>query len=114
MIGIITYISVLERTKEIGILRAIGVKKTDIIKMFLGEIIAIATIGGLIGILFMAYMIKFLLRVSYLKNMFVLNPQVILISIILMYSFNIIVGLIPVFNVLRKTPAQILSRHDIE
>ena len=106
--------SFLSRIKEIGILRAIGVKKTDIIKMFLGEIIAIATIGGLIGILFMAYMIKFLLRVSYLKNMFVLNPQVILISIILMYSFNIIVGLIPVFNVLRKTPAQILSRHDIE
>lgn len=106
--------SFLSRIKEIGILRAIGVKKTDIIKMFLGEIIAITTIGGLTGILFMAYMIKFLQRVSYLSNMFILNVQVILVSTILMYAFDITIGLIPVFNVLRKTPAQILSRHDIE
>ena len=106
--------SFLSRIKQIGILRAIGVKKSDIIKMFLGEIIAIATIGGLVGIIFMAYMIKFLLKVSYLNSMFILNPQVIIISIIIMYLFNVIVGLLPVINVLRKTPAQILSRHDIE
>lgn len=106
--------SFLSRIKEIGVLRAIGVKKSDVIKMFLGEILAISTIAGLTGTFFMAYIIKLLLKIDYLKSSFVLDFKVILLSIILLYGFNILVGLFPVINVLRKTPASILSRHDIE
>ena len=51
MIGIITYISVLERTKEIGILRAIGVSKKDVARIFNAETLIIGFIAGLIGIL---------------------------------------------------------------
>ena len=40
--------------------------------------------------------------------------EVLLISIVIIYAFNIIVGLTPVMGTLRKTPAQILSRTDLE
>mgnify|MGYP003290214236 CR=1 FL=1 len=49
MIGIITYISVLERTKEIGILRAIGVSKKDVARIFNAETLIVGLIAGVIG-----------------------------------------------------------------
>jgi len=52
MIGIITYISVLERTKEIGVLRAIGASKRDISRVFNAETLIIGFAAGAIGILF--------------------------------------------------------------
>lgn len=51
MIGIITYISVLERTKEIGILRAIGASKKDISRVFNAETLIVGFVAGAIGIL---------------------------------------------------------------
>ncbi len=51
MIGIITYISVLERTKEIGILRAMGASKTNISQVFISETLIVGLCAGLIGIL---------------------------------------------------------------
>jgi putative ABC transport system permease protein len=51
MIGIITYISVLERTKEIGVLRAIGASKRDVGTIFNAETIIIGLVSGLLGIL---------------------------------------------------------------
>ena len=51
MIGIITYISVLERTKEIGILRAIGASKKDISRVFNAETFIVGLISGIIGVL---------------------------------------------------------------
>ena len=50
MIGIITYISVLERTKEIGVLRSIGASKKDISRVFNAETIIVGFVAGLIGI----------------------------------------------------------------
>ena len=50
MIGIITYISVLERTKEIGILRAIGASKKDVSRVFNAEALVIGLASGLLGI----------------------------------------------------------------
>ena len=50
MIGIITYISVLERTKEIGILRAIGASKKDISRVFNAETFIVGLISGVLGI----------------------------------------------------------------
>ncbi|MFO7612079.1 MAG: ATP-binding cassette domain-containing protein [Clostridia bacterium] len=51
MIGIITYVSVVERTKEIGILRSIGARKKDISRVFLAETIIIGFTAGVMGIL---------------------------------------------------------------
>lgn len=50
MIGIITYISVLERTKEIGILRSIGASKRDISRVFNAETVIVGFAAGMIGI----------------------------------------------------------------
>lgn len=50
MIGIITYISVLERTKEIGILRSIGASKKDVSRVFNAETLIVGLVAGLLGI----------------------------------------------------------------
>jgi len=106
--------SFLSRVKEVGILRAIGVKKIDICKMFLGEIFAITTIASLPGYLFMTYILKTLTSISLFAGQYLLNSFVLIASLIVIYGFNILIGLLPVLNVIRKTPAQILSRTDIE
>ena len=106
--------SFLSRIKEVGILRAIGSKRIDIYKMFLGEILAITTIISMSGVALMTYILTTLTKASDFARIYTVNIQTIGISIILIYAFNIIVGLLPLFKVLRKTPAQILARHDIE
>lgn len=106
--------SFLSRIKEIGIYRAIGVKKSDIYKMFYGEILAINIIATLPGVLFMTYVLKIITGIKYMSRMFLVTPITVLMSIIIIFVFNSLVGLLPVFNVLRKTPAQILSRYDLE
>jgi putative ABC transport system permease protein len=57
MIGIITYVSVVERTKEIGILRSIGARKKDISRVFIAEAIIIGFAAGLIGVVTTAILI---------------------------------------------------------
>ena len=51
MIGVITYISVLERKKEIGILRAMGASKTNVAQIFNAETIIIGLLAGVIGVM---------------------------------------------------------------
>ena len=106
--------SFLSRIKEIGVLRAIGVKKKDIYRMFLGEIISITTIASLPGLTLMTYILSQISKIPYVSRMFIVNFTTIGISVLLIYLFNIIVGLAPIYKVLRKTPAQILARHDVE
>ncbi len=106
--------SFLSRIKEVGILRAIGVKRKDIYKMFLGEILAINILVGIPGILFMSYIIKNLMSITYFNGQFMLNTNIILLSTAIVFVFNIVVGLLPVFNTLRKTPASILSSNNVD
>ncbi len=105
--------SFLSRIKEVGIFRAIGVKKKDIYKMFSGEILAITIIFSIPGILFMSYILHCLSNIEILKDAFMVNSFTIIISILTILIFNLVVGLIPVYNTIRKTPAQILSRNDV-
>lgn len=105
--------SFLSRIKEVGIYRAIGMKKLDIYKMFTGEMIAISTIGSMTGVLFTSYIIYQLTTVSYYANKFLVNGYTIITVIILVYLFNLLVGLLPCTLTLRKTPAEIMSRNDI-
>lgn len=113
-IYLMTRSSFLSRIKEVGIYRAIGVKKIDIYKMFIGEIVAITTIASLPGIILMAYILKVLSTISYMSNYFIINFATVGGTIIFVYLFNILVGLLPVFHVIRKRPAEILSRHDLD
>ena len=106
--------SFLSRIKEVGVLRAIGIKRKDIYRMFLGETIAITTIASLPGIALMTYILKQISKISYVDRMFIVNFKTVAISILIVYLFNILVGLLPLFKVVRKTPAKILARHDVE
>lgn len=106
--------SFLSRIKEIGVLRAIGVKKKDIYRMFVGEIISITTIASLPGIALMTYILTQVSKIYYVNRMFIINFKTVGLSIAIVYLFNIIVGLLPLHRVLKKTPARILARHDLE
>ena len=106
--------SFLSRIKEIGIYRAIGVKKSDIYKIFTSESIAITTLASVPGVLFMSYCLHVISGISFVANNYVMNIYVVILCIFIMYLFNIVIGLIPVFNTMRKTPARILSSHQVD
>lgn len=105
--------SFLSRVKEVGIFRAIGMKKVDIYKMFAGEIISITTFASLPGVLIMSYILTELSTINFISDKFVMNPLVLIVVIMFVYIFNLLVGLLPVYKTIRKTPAQILSRYDL-
>ena len=111
---LMTRSSFLSRIKEVGIYRAIGVKKSDIYKMFMGEAFAITTLTSVPGVLFMGYCINVISDIKYISRNYIMNWGVILLCIVILYVFNIVISLIPVFNTIRKTPAQILARHDLD
>ncbi len=106
--------SFLSRVKEVGTLRAIGLKKGDVYKMFLGEILAITTLTAPIGFLIMGYVLKTLTQYEFFRQQYVFDLRVILYSAAIVYVFNVIIGLLPVFFTLRKTPARILARTDVD
>ena len=106
--------SFLSRIKEVGIYRAIGLKKIDIYKMFAGEIIAITTLANVPAILLTAYVLNTISKVNYFSKYFVINIPIILLVIIGIYIFNLVIGLIPIFTTIIKTPASILSRYDVD
>ncbi len=108
MIGIITYISVLERTKEIGILRAIGASKRDISRVFNAETLIIGFVAGFIGIvvtLLLVLLINLIIyRLTDIPNLANL-PTVagfILVGISMVLTF--IAGLIPSRMAAKKDP----------
>ena len=105
--------SFLSRIKEVGTLRAIGVKKWDIYRMFAGEIIAITICASVPGWLMMNYLVSKLQGISYLENMFVCSLETVIGSLILIFAFNLLFGLMPVFRTLIKRPAAILARTDV-
>lgn len=112
MIGIITYISVLERTKEIGILRAIGARKKDITRVFNAETFIIGIFSGVFGIA-IAYLLTILTNMiienlSGLANVAKLNPVHALILIIISMALTIIGGAIPANMASRKDPVEAL------
>ena len=109
MIGVITYISVLERTKEIGILRAIGASKKDISRIFNAETIIIGLCAGLIGIgvsLLLLIPINHILigltNISALKAVLPAAGGAALVLISIFLTF--IAGLIPSGMAARKDP----------
>lgn len=105
--------SFLSRVKEVGVLRAIGLKKKDIYKMFMGEIIALTTLTTLPGMAVMAYILNGISKIPMIGGQYLMNPVVFMVSLLLVFGFNMLAGLLPVANTMRKTPAEILSRNDV-
>lgn len=112
MIGIITYISVLERTKEIGVLRALGARKKDISRVFNAETLIVGLCSGLLGIgiaQLLTYPANSIIEnLSGLANVAKLNPMHALILIIVSMTLTLIGGFIPSKIASKKDPVTAL------
>ncbi len=112
MIGIITYISVLERTKEIGILRSIGASKKDISRVFNAETIIVGFVAGLLGIIVTILLNipvnKIIEHFSDLKNVAKLPVAGAVILIVISVVLTMIAGLLPSRVASKKDPVEAL------
>lgn len=113
MIGIITYISVNNRTKEIGILRSIGASKKEVAMIFLSEVLITGAFSGVIGI-FISNILLFLGNII-LRNLDIINQKITLnagnsVSLILINVLLIMLGsVIPSFLASKKNPSLALK-----
>jgi ABC-type antimicrobial peptide transport system permease subunit len=106
--------SFLSRIKEVGTLRAIGLKKKDIYRMFTGEILVITFLTAVPGIALMYFGLSQVVKITYyLEGMYMLKPVIAAVAFGVILVFNLLAGLIPVYVTMKKTPAQILARTDI-
>lgn len=112
MIAIITYISVLERTKEIGILRALGARKKDIKRVFNAETFLVGIFSGLLGIVIAEILTfptnRIIENLSELPNVAQLNPIHAIILVIVSVTLTVIGGLIPASIASKKDPVEAL------
>jgi putative ABC transport system permease protein len=109
MIGVITLISVQERTKEIGVLRAIGASKRDVSNMFNAETIIIGLSSGLVGV-----MVTYLLCIPINIILYaltgiaalsaVLPPVAAIILVLISMGLTLISGIIPSRSAAKKDP----------
>ena len=109
MIGIITYISVVERTKEIGVLRSLGASKFDISNVFNAETFLIGLFAGLIGIgvtYLLSIPLNIILRslIEGVGALVVLNPLHALLLVVVSFVLTLIAGLIPARIASKKDP----------
>lgn len=108
MIGIITYISVLERTKEIGILRSIGARKKDISRVFNAETLIIGFVAGIIGIgvtLLLSIPINIIIdNLVNISNIAALKTYHAIFLVLISMALTLIAGLIPSRIAAKKDP----------
>ncbi len=108
MIGIITYISVLERTKEIGILRSIGASKKDISRVFNAETIIVGLVSGAIGIgitVLLNIPINIIIEnITDIAGLSVLPPVAGVVLIAISVALTLIAGLFPSGVAAKKDP----------
>lgn len=108
MIGVITYVSVVERTKEIGILRSIGARKRDIRHVFNAETFIIGLFAGLIGIL-VAYLLQGIINLiltplTGISGLAALPIWQALIMVCVSVALTLVSGLIPASAAAKKDP----------
>lgn len=109
MIGIITYVSVVERTKEIGVLRSLGARKKDVSRMFNAETFIIGLLSGLLGIL-ITYALSVPINLiigGLIENMgsiAILNIGDAIVLVIISFILTLIAGIIPSRAAAKKDP----------
>ena len=113
MIGVITYISVYERTKEIGILRAIGASKRNISSIFNAETFIIGLLSGLFGVTISYLLIPIINLILHhftgdVPLNATLDPKTALFLIVLSIILTLIAGLIPSRSASKKDPVEAL------
>ena len=109
MIGIITYVSVVERTKEIGVLRSIGARKKDISRIFNAETFLIGLFAGLLGVA-VSYLLT--IPINLIIGQFIANAGAIAalkvtdatILVVVSFVLTLIAGVIPARIAAKKDP----------
>ena len=111
MIIIVMYISVIERTQEIGILRSIGARKKDILKMFITEASLLGTIGGALG-LGLAYLIAIVTNIvsviaadAYFISY---NPLYYILGLLVSVLVSTLAGIAPSYKASKLDPVEAL------
>lgn len=113
MIGIITYISVMERTREIGVLRALGARKKDITRVFNAETFIIGSCSGLLGI-GIAYLLtipvnQVLENMTEMANIAQLDPVHALFLGLISVALTMVGGIVPARMAAKKDPVEALG-----
>ena len=108
MIGVVTYVSVVERTKEIGVLRSLGARKLDVSNLFNAETFIIGLLSGLVGVLF-TYLISIpanliLHALTNIWGLVALPWEQALLMICISFLLTMISGLIPARAAAKKDP----------
>jgi putative ABC transport system permease protein len=108
MIGIITYVSVVERVKEIGVLRSLGARKRDIKNLFNAETFIIGLASGVIGVV-VTYILSIFVNIIFssltgIANLASLPITSALIMITISVGLTLISGLIPASAAAKKDP----------
>ena len=108
MIGIITYVSVVERIKEIGVIRSLGGRKKDVSRLFTAETVIIGLLAGLIGVGFTALasvIVSAIIKsVSGIPNIATLLPRDAILMVLLSTFLTLISGLLPASSAAKKDP----------
>lgn len=112
MIGIITYVSVVERTKEIGILRSLGARKIDISNVFNAETFIIGLMAGIIGVI-ITYILSIpvnliIYSLVEIGTLCTLSPWHALLMIVVSFVLTLIAGLVPSSVAAKKDPVEAL------
>ncbi len=106
--------SMLNRIHEIGIYRALGVKRLDVVKLFLVEIVALMSVTSLLGYAGMYYVLYSINQATgELIDVLAIGVVPFFLGLLLLYVFHVVFGLLPLVSVLRKTPAEIQATYDI-
>jgi putative ABC transport system permease protein len=101
----IMLVSVTERTKEIGIRKSLGARKTDILKQFLVEALTLAAIGGAIGV-FVAWIVGMIMSSFFFPTY--LSVAAIIITICVSGTIGILAGVFPAWKAARLDPIEAL------
>ena len=108
MIGIITYISVLERTKEIGVLRAIGASKTDVSRVFNAETLIVGFTAGALGIIVSLLLLipinAIVYKLTDIQSIAKMPPMAGVILVLISMALTLIAGIIPSRVAAKKDP----------
>lgn len=99
------FMSVLERIKEIGILKALGLKDNEVLRLFLLEAAAIGLVGGILGIA-LSFLLSYVLALAGVPS--IITPELVGIGLAFSVIVGVVSGVVPARNAARLQPVEAL------
>ena len=98
--------SVLERVKEIGILKALGLKDGEVLRLFLFEAAAIGLVGGVLGIA-LSFLLSYILVLVSIPS--IITPELVGVGLAFSIIVGVVSGVVPARNAARLQPVEALA-----